>query len=215
MWKSVRWSTRRKAVEWYLKGLFVCLELYLLGSSFSSLLVPICCCLFVIICLVVYERNGGLRSGQISPQLTQSKRTWRPYCRQSARIPSLDSSLGRTLSPIPDRQTIRQLVAYGRADRFTRRADMRNFRISKVLRAESEYPNIVEVAVARTGLATELSRQITAFHKSRQIKLRHGRTTLREGQIYYRWCFSDLVTARAFLERLGGAVVDYAASGLR
>jgi len=84
---------------------------------------------------------------------------------------------------------------------------MREYRDNRVLRTESEYPNIVELAVARDGLATELSRQIIAFHKSRRIELRHGRITLRHGQIYYRWCFSDLVTAHAFLERFGGVVV--------
>jgi len=35
--------------------------------------------------------------------------------------------------------------------------------------------------------------------------LRFGRTALRDGQIYYRWCFFDLATARAFAEQLGGA----------
>ena len=111
------------------------------------------------------------------------------------------------LSLISDRQSGVWLRKRQQAGRFTYGRGMREYRDNRVLRTESEYPNIVELAVARDGLATELSRQIIAFHKSRHIELRHGRITLRHGQIYYRWCFSDLATAHAFLERFGGAVV--------
>jgi hypothetical protein len=111
------------------------------------------------------------------------------------------------LSLISDRQSGVWLHKRQQAGRFTYGRGMREYRDNRVLRTESEYPNIVELAVARDGLATELSRQIIAFHKSRHIELRHGRITLRHGQIYYRWCFSDLATAHAFLERFGGAVV--------
>jgi len=48
--------------------------------------------------------------------------------------------------------------------------------------------------------------QIMEFHKSRYIQLRHGRTILRDGENYYRWCFADLMTALAFVERFGGAL---------
>jgi hypothetical protein len=50
-----------------------------------------------------------------------------------------------------------------------------------------------------------LSRRIMELHKSRHIQPRHGRTIFRQGQTYYRWCFSDLATARGFLEQFGGA----------
>ncbi len=83
---------------------------------------------------------------------------------------------------------------------------MREYR-SKVLKTEADYPHIIELAVPADGLATALGRQILAFHKSRRIKPRHGRVKQRAGQFYYRWCFSDLATAGAFLEQFGGAVV--------
>lgn len=83
---------------------------------------------------------------------------------------------------------------------------MREYR-SKVLKTEADYPHIVELAVPADGLATALGRQIIAFHKSRRIEPRHGRVMQRHGRFYYRWCFSDLATARAFLEQFGGAVV--------
>jgi hypothetical protein len=41
-----------------------------------------------------------------------------------------------------------------------------------------------------------LNRQIVEFHKSRHIQLRHGRSILRYGETYYRWCFPDSTTAR-------------------
>jgi hypothetical protein len=44
------------------------------------------------------------------------------------------------------------------------------------------------------------------FHNSRHIKPRHGNIILKEGETYYRWCFSDLTTARAFMEQFGGTV---------
>ena len=59
--------------------------------------------------------------------------------------------------------------------------------------------------VAANGLDVELNRQIVAFHKSHGIPPRFGRTVWRNEQRYYRWCFSDLETARAFVEQFGGA----------
>jgi len=70
---------------------------------------------------------------------------------------------------------------------------------------ERKYPFIVEVPVAANGLVVELNREIVGFHKSRRIPPRFGRTVFRDGQSYYRWCFSDLETARAFVEQFGGA----------
>jgi len=70
---------------------------------------------------------------------------------------------------------------------------------------ERKYPFIVEVPVAANGLVVELNREIVGFHKSRRFPPRFGRTVFRDGQSYYRWCFSDLETARAFVEQFGGA----------
>jgi hypothetical protein len=65
---------------------------------------------------------------------------------------------------------------------------------------ERNYPHVVELAVGEDGLDVGLGRRIMAFHNSRYIRPRHGAITLREGQTYYRWCFSDLTTAHAFME---------------
>jgi hypothetical protein len=54
-------------------------------------------------------------------------------------------------------------------------------------------------------LDVALGRRIIEFHNSRHIQPRHGRRIVRQGQIYYRWCFSDLASARAFIEEFGGA----------
>jgi hypothetical protein len=77
-------------------------------------------------------------------------------------------------------------------------------RSGKALANEKKYPFIVEVPVAGNGLDRVLNRQIVVFHKSRSVEPRHGRTAFREGKTYYRWCFSDLATARAFAEQFGG-----------
>ena len=78
-------------------------------------------------------------------------------------------------------------------------------RAGKTAANEAKYPFIVEVPVATNGLNVELNRQIVGFHKLHHTTLRFGRTALRDGQIYYRWCFFDLATARAFAEQFGGA----------
>jgi hypothetical protein len=82
---------------------------------------------------------------------------------------------------------------------------MTTARESKAVIHENKYPLIVEVAVAANGLDIELNSQIVGFHKSRHLRPRFGRTVFRDGQNYYRWCFSDLATARAFVEQFGGA----------
>ena len=78
-------------------------------------------------------------------------------------------------------------------------------RAGKAVANEKKYPFIVEVSVAASGLDVELNRQIVAFHKLRGVPPRHGRTVWRNEQRYYRWCFSDLETARAFVKQFGGA----------
>jgi len=77
-------------------------------------------------------------------------------------------------------------------------------RTGKAYINESKYPFIVEVPVTASGLDVELSRQIVGFHNSRRIRPRFGRTVFRDGQTFYRWCFSDLATARAFVEQFDG-----------
>jgi hypothetical protein len=78
-------------------------------------------------------------------------------------------------------------------------------RAGKALANERKYPFIVEVPVTANGLDRALNLQIVDFHKSRSLPPRFGRTTFRDGQTYYWWCFSDLETARAFVEQFGGA----------
>jgi hypothetical protein len=78
-------------------------------------------------------------------------------------------------------------------------------RSGKALINESRFPYIVELAVPDAGLEIELNRQIVGFHTSRRLQPRHGRRIIRDNQTYSRWCFSDLTTARAFLEQFGGA----------
>jgi hypothetical protein len=74
----------------------------------------------------------------------------------------------------------------------------------KAVTNEKEYPYIVELAVSADKLEVQLSRTMMDFHSSRKIQARHGRRT----QIYYRWCFCDLATARAFMEQFGGEVLQ-------
>jgi hypothetical protein len=78
-------------------------------------------------------------------------------------------------------------------------------RAGKTAANEAKYPFIVEVPPDAFGLNVELNRQIVSFHKWHHTTVRFGRTALRDGQIYYRWCFYDLATARAFAEQFGGA----------
>jgi hypothetical protein len=78
-------------------------------------------------------------------------------------------------------------------------------RSGKALANERNCPFIVEVPVAANGLDVELNRQIGSFHKLRGIAPQFGRTIWRDQKCYYRWCFSDLAIARAFVEQFGGA----------
>ena len=85
-------------------------------------------------------------------------------------------------------------------------------------RVHAVYPYlyVVELAVDTDKLNVELNRRMLHFHKSRNIRVRHGRIhksrniqvrrgrRIRETQIYFRWCFSDSATARAFIEQFGG-----------
>jgi hypothetical protein len=77
------------------------------------------------------------------------------------------------------------------------------FSSPKATANESKYPNVVELGVPADGLDVTLGRRIINFHKSRHIQPHHGRTIIRQQQIFYRWCFSDLATARDFIEQFG------------
>ena len=57
---------------------------------------------------------------------------------------------------------------------------------------ERKYPHVVELAIGKYGLDVGLGRRIMHFHNSRHINPRHGHIVLKNGQMYYRWCFSDL-----------------------
>ena len=85
----------------------------------------------------------------------------------------------------------------------------------KAVANETKYPLIVEVPVAAKGLDIELNRQIVEFHKSRRIPPRFGRSIFRDGQSYYRWCFSDLETARALSNSLAECSTTQLALDLR
>jgi hypothetical protein len=78
----------------------------------------------------------------------------------------------------------------------------------KARRNEIKYPYIAEVPASMRGLDVELNRRIFQFHKTRHIQPRYGREILMKGQPYYRWCFSDLPTARAFIEEFGGSLLE-------
>jgi len=73
---------------------------------------------------------------------------------------------------------------------------------------EQKYPYIVELLVVDDELDVEVSRRMMDFHRSRKIQARYGRRIVREGQIYFRWCFSDLDMASAFKEEFGGEVLQ-------
>jgi hypothetical protein len=47
-----------------------------------------------------------------------------------------------------------------------------------------------------------LSCRIMNFHKTRHIQPRHGFTAILKEDRTFRWCFSDLETARAFMSNL-------------
>jgi hypothetical protein len=79
-------------------------------------------------------------------------------------------------------------------------------RNGKAVANKSKYPHIVELVIDGDKLDVEFSRRMMDFHRSRKIQARHGRRIVREGQISFRWCFSDLTTARAFMGQFGGEV---------
>ncbi len=71
---------------------------------------------------------------------------------------------------------------------------------------ESKCLFIVELLVDAGELSVELNHRMMDFHRSRKIQIQHGRRIIRESQPYFRWCFSDLTTARSFIEQFGGTL---------
>jgi hypothetical protein len=81
----------------------------------------------------------------------------------------------------------------------------------RAARTQSKYPFIVQLAVTADGLDFALSRRIIAFHSARHIQPQHGHNAVSRGrkdEVYYRWCFSDLVMAQSFVEQFGGKVLQ-------
>jgi hypothetical protein len=78
----------------------------------------------------------------------------------------------------------------------------------KAVTNERNYPYIAELPAGVPGLDVALNRRIVQFHKTRHVEPRHGRTIPKEGRLYYRWCFSDLRTAHAFIEQFGGSLYE-------
>ena len=87
---------------------------------------------------------------------------------------------------------------------YLRERDMPPPRSTKARVNESKYPFVVELAVDSNQLDFELSRQIIRFHQSRHIRPRYGRSVVNQFGTRYRWCFSDLSTARNFVKEFGG-----------
>jgi hypothetical protein len=87
--------------------------------------------------------------------------------------------------------------------------------VSKSQTNERTHPYLVEIPVAAAGLDVPLNRQIVKFHESRQLQLRHGRTVLRGGKSYYRWCFPNSASALAFVEQFGGRAFRHGSGPLQ
>jgi hypothetical protein len=71
--------------------------------------------------------------------------------------------------------------------------------IAKLPGLQTRGGHIVELAVGKHGLDVGLGRRIMHFHNSRHVKPRHGHIVLKKDQTSYRWCFSNLTTAHAFI----------------
>jgi hypothetical protein len=62
-------------------------------------------------------------------------------------------------------------------------------RTGRALTNEIKYPYIVELPVALKELDAELSRQIIAFHTSRNIRAWHGRQIAKENKVLFSMVF--------------------------
>ena len=74
----------------------------------------------------------------------------------------------------------------------------------RTIRNESRHPYIVEVTIVGDELNVQLGRRIMHFHQSQRVQPRYGRTITTSRGKLYRWCFSDLLVAHAFIEQFGG-----------
>jgi hypothetical protein len=72
---------------------------------------------------------------------------------------------------------------------------------------ERKYPHIVELAVSEDALDFGLGRSDHALSQftTHQVAARPYNFEGRQN-IYYRWCFADLPTARSFSEQFGGSL---------
>jgi hypothetical protein len=77
----------------------------------------------------------------------------------------------------------------------------------KKLSTECNFPHIIEIALPVSGLSANVNREMATFHRSRDIRLRFGRTRIQNGQHYGRWCFSELAIADTFRKQFGGALL--------
>jgi hypothetical protein len=68
---------------------------------------------------------------------------------------------------------------------------------------ERDYPHIVELALPPGGFRAR-SDAMLAFHRERNIQIRHGQGRNDDGQFYVRCCFSNSADAEAFRDRVGG-----------
>jgi hypothetical protein len=64
--------------------------------------------------------------------------------------------------------------------------------------------HVVEIAIPSLGLEPQTSRDVTDFHRSRNIDVQFGHAI----KNVCRWCFSDATTAEAFKEQFGGNYVE-------
>jgi hypothetical protein len=79
----------------------------------------------------------------------------------------------------------------------------------RAIRNEIRHPYIVEVAIVGDELNVQLVRQIMQFHQSQSIQPRYGRTITTNRAKLYRWCFSKLLVARAFIDQFGGELYKH------
>jgi hypothetical protein len=72
---------------------------------------------------------------------------------------------------------------------------------------ERDYPHIVELVVPPNGFGLRLDAMM-AFHRVRRIEDKRGRSSVRDGKHYCRWCFADTETANGFCDTFGGVLLQ-------
>jgi hypothetical protein len=79
----------------------------------------------------------------------------------------------------------------------------------RAIRNEIRHPYIVQVAIVGDELNVQLGRRIMHSHKSQSIQPRYGRTITTSRAKLYRWCFCELLVARAFIDQFGGELYKH------